>query len=235
MTLETLKIEFQAETGGVEQRLSALGQSLNGFADSLSATVDSAKSVGTLASSGFAAGISQGVSGARQATASVLKVAKFSDAATVSSAKQAGGALATGFAQGISGKSSAAYTAVKRMVNQSMQLVRSLLGIHSPSKVAASFGGYFGEGFAQGIQGSISRVAGASTHLAEAAGSGLNASLPREVREGASNTTAAAVNAALNDMNITIPLNVDGMKLGEASIRGINAVTRSSGRLLLNI
>ena len=46
---------------------------------------------------------------------------------------------------------------------------------------------------------------------------------------------AAAVDAALERMNITIPLNVDGMKLGEASIRGINAVTRSAGKVLLNI
>ena len=45
----------------------------------------------------------------------------------------------------------------------------------------------------------------------------------------------AAVQSALGGMEITIPLNVDGMKLGEASIRGINAVTKSAGRLLLTI
>ena len=44
-----------------------------------------------------------------------------------------------------------------------------------------------------------------------------------------------AVERALGGMQLTVPLNVDGMKLGEASIRGINAVTRSAGRVLLNI
>ena len=69
--------------------------------------------------------------------------------------------------------------------------------------------------------------------MADAATFGLQAGLPREVREAA--PVSDAVNAALGDLNITIPLNVDGIKLGEASIRGINAVTRNAGRLLLNI
>ena len=45
----------------------------------------------------------------------------------------------------------------------------------------------------------------------------------------------AAAERALENVNLTIPIHVDGMKLGEASIRGINAVTRSTGRLMLNL
>ena len=48
-------------------------------------------------------------------------------------------------------------------------------------------------------------------------------------------TVRAAVEAALGGTELVIPLQVDGMKLGEASIRGINRVTRSAGRLLLEI
>ena len=45
----------------------------------------------------------------------------------------------------------------------------------------------------------------------------------------------AAVEEALGGVTLTVPLNVDGMKLGEASIRGINAVTRSTGKVLLKL
>ena len=56
--------------------------------------------------------------------------------------------------------------------------------------------------------------------------------LPGEVSEQG---TGTAVQRALGGVNLTVPLYVDGMKLGEASIRGINAVTRSAGRVLLEI
>ena len=44
-----------------------------------------------------------------------------------------------------------------------------------------------------------------------------------------------AVNEALGSTQIVIPLHVDGIKLGEASIRGINRATRAAGRVLLEI
>ena len=53
--------------------------------------------------------------------------------------------------------------------------------------------------------------------------------------EGFARMVQSAVDSALGNVQLTIPLNVDGMKLGEASIRGINAVTRSAGSVLLNI
>jgi len=45
----------------------------------------------------------------------------------------------------------------------------------------------------------------------------------------------SAVDEALGSTSLVIPLNVDGVKLGEASIRGINRVTRAAGRVLLEI
>ena len=85
---------------------------------------------------------------------------------------------------------------------------------------------------AQGIGGS------AADALGGAAMTGLqSASLPEmDARgDGVAEMVRGAVNSALGNVQLTIPLNVDGMKLGEASIRGINAVTRSAGRVLLNI
>ena len=234
MTLETLKIEFQAETGGLEDRLSGLVSALDGFGGALNAVQARARPAGNQAASAFAGGLLSGVAQARQAAARVLDAAKFDGAGAVAAARKSGGALAEGFARGISGGSGAVQAAVRAMVNRANSLIRNLLGIHSPSKVAAEMGGWFGEGFAQGILGAVARVAAASEGLAGAASGGLSAALPGEVR-GASPLGQSAADAVLDRLNITIPLNVDGIKLGEASIRGINAVTRSAGKLMLNI
>lgn len=40
---------------------------------------------------------------------------------------------------------------------------------------------------------------------------------------------------AAGKMDITIPLNVDGIKLGEACMRGIGSMARMTGRAILNI
>ena len=37
------------------------------------------------------------------------------------------------------------------------------------------------------------------------------------------------------DISVTIPINVDGMELGRAAIKSINAVTKASGTLMLEI
>ena len=235
MTLETLKIQFQAETGSLEGKLSALTGQLTGFSARLTDTIDRAAAAGSNLADAFAGGITSRASAAKQAANRVASSARFSNSAAIKSARSAGANLTAGFAAGISSKSSAVSSAVRRIVNQATSQLRTLLDIHSPSRVAARFGSYFGEGFALGIRDSVSQVARAASDIGAAATGGLNAVLPGDVRNAAPNDINAAVNAALGNMNLTIPLNVDGVKLGEASIRGINAVTRSAGRLLLNI
>ena len=56
-----------------------------------------------------------------------------------------------------------------------------------------------------------------------------------DVEGGMAARVQSAVESALGGVELVVPLNVDGMKLGEASIRGINAVTKSTGKVLLNI
>lgn len=149
-----------------------------------------------------------------------------------------GRALSDGFAAGVRSGSGAVDKAVSAMVNSATRRIRSLLSIHSPSKVTESFGAYFGEGFARGVSGSVSAAERAAGMLGAAAMARLSgAALPESgmAAGGVEKAVQAAVERALGDVQLTIPLNVDGIKLGEASIRGINAVTRSAGRLLLNI
>jgi len=149
-----------------------------------------------------------------------------------------GRALSDGFAAGVRSGSGAVDAAVSAMVGSATRKIRSLLSIHSPSKVTESYGAYFGEGFARGVSGSVSAAEHAAGVLGAAAAARLSgAAIPqgRTAEEGMESVVQAAVERALGDVQLTIPLNVDGIRLGEASIRGINAVTRSAGRLLLNI
>ena len=89
---------------------------------------------------------------------------------------------------------------------------------------------------ALGIGGSVAEVERAADALSGAAMDGLSApSLEGVSGGGTAQSVLTAVERALGGVNVVIPLNVDGMKLGEASIRGINAVTKSAGRVLLNI
>ena len=82
----------------------------------------------------------------------------------------AGRALAEGFAHGISARSAAVNAAIRRMAGSATQLLRTLLSIHSPSKVTEEYGAFFAEGFAGGIRGAqidVERAAGSLSNTAQ--------------------------------------------------------------------
>ena len=262
--VETLEIRFRADVkqfGNQLRQLSAqllsLGKTLEGgkggLADSASAMVEgvaealrsSAEAAtapgeaGRLLAANFSAGISGGVSAASAAARQVSASARFSNASALTAARSVGANLALGFAGGISSKLSSVISAVNALVNAALIRLRSALKIKSPSRVTMEVGAYFGEGFSEGVQASLRAAARSAESLASTAAAGLSRasaaeSLPRET-DGLSGMMRGAVNAALGDTNLVLPLYVDGMKLGEASIRGINRVTRSAGRLMLEI
>jgi len=225
--LETLEICFQANLSHVDSELDRLSGLLADAARS-----GGAETAGRELSRLFAQGVGAGAGDAAAASARVAGSADFSGG--TARARSAGRQLANGFAAGIRDRNGAVQAAVSSMVSAATRKIRSLLDIHSPSKVAEGFGAYFGEGFALGVEGSVSGVEQAVDGLGRAAVSGLGG---MEIPAGQSVEQAAqaAVERALGGVQLTIPINVDGVKLGEASIRGINAVTKSAGRLLLNI
>ena len=241
-------VQGQALTAGSLAASAFSGGILSGSADAASAAAkvlsaakfsDSARTeairgAGLSLAESFSGGIRSGKGGAASAASEALAAAKFSNAAATASARAAGLSLAEGFAGGIRSGSGGVGAAVAALVSQVTATLRTLLGIHSPSRVAANFGDLFGEGFADGIRGADAQVRSAADGLAGAAVGGLEATLPREARTAAPIAEGEAA-AEIPPLNITVPLSVDGMKLGEASIRGINAVTRSAGKLLLNI
>ena len=257
--LETLEICFTANLSGVTGQLEGLGALLKAVGAQSLQTAGVFRTVGAATAQNLAQGLASGSGGVTAQAASLASGltaalsqgragALLEGAAAavgyasavkggVSGAKSAGAQLSAGMASGIKSGKSKVTSAVSQVVSAALSKMRAMLDIHSPSKVTRGLGAYFGEGFAGGISQSASLAQSAAQSLGGAALEGLSG-VP-EADEGLSGRLHSAVNAAVQDalggVEITIPLSVDGMKLGEASIRGINAVTKSAGRLLLNI
>lgn len=86
----------------------------------------------------------------------------------------AGRAFIQGFVNGVTGLASWVVDRVCGVFNGVVGAVKSLLGIHSPSRVMAGLGGYTVDGFVVGIAGGKRDVYKAAQDLAEAAQSGVD-------------------------------------------------------------
>ena len=152
-------------------------------------------------------------------------------------ATAAGAQLGQGFANGISSKYGAVMAAANRLASAAVSRIRSALSIHSPSKVTYALGEYFGDGFSEGISASIAAAERSASEMSGAAAGMLRTGVDADLRidGGLRETVRTALGEALGGTDLNVTLEVDGMRLGEASIRGINRVTRSAGRVLLEI
>ena len=140
--------------------------------------------------------------------------------------------LSAGLAAGIRAGKGAVARAADEVAAAAVARIRRALEIRSPSRVARGLGERFSEGFALGVMDASARASMASNALALSAAGALRASpLPAERGEGLSE----AVERALTGLTVVSPIHVDGVKLGEAAIRGINAVKRATGRQMLDI
>lgn len=261
--VETLEVRFRADMGDLSAQLHQLAAQVGGLSDALDAgrgnlalsasalirgVADALRSGAAMSSAPTEAGnaltncFSQAILGGSAAAASAARqvsgAAVFSNPAALAAARSAGAALGQGFANGIASKYSAVMSAANRIANAAANRIRSALRIHSPSKVSFELGGYFGEGFADGIYASMHMAQQSVNALSGGARSTLAVSAAAPAVQnpaGLSGVVQAAVQDALGGTSIVIPLHVDGMKLGEASIEGINRVTRSTGRVMLEI
>lgn len=261
--VETLEVRFQADMSGLSTQLKQLTMQVGGLSEALNAgrinlagcaagliqaVADGLRSgagmsiapaeAGNTLTGRFAEALLGGRSAAAAAARQVSAAASFSDAGAVSAAYSAGAALGQGFANGISSKHGAVMSAVNRIVNAAISRIRSALSIHSPSKVSFELGGFFGEGFADGIYASVQAAQKSVQALSDGAVGTLGTAYAAPAAMdagGLAGMMRSAVSDALGGTSIVIPLQVDGMKLGEASIQGINRVTRSTGRIMLEI
>ena len=225
--VETLQVRFEANIDALALQLSALSAQLTRIGSALD-------NVGAA----WASGITGGAAQVNAATLGVAQGATFASSAAVAAAQRAGLQLAQGFARGITSGSGTVMQAVNRVVNAAVARIRSALQIHSPSRVTFELGGCFGAGFAQGIGATMDQTERSAERLAAGASAQLS-SKARPAEQigggGMAQNVADALSAALGGTQIVVPINVDGMKLGEASIRGINRVRASTGRLMLDI
>lgn len=258
---DTLELRFSANLEGVNAQLNGFIAQLDGLADAAGDSERRMEKIGHDMTKGLANGYGTGMSAvAEKIRASGVQMCDWLSQAViaadfgaqgtqaaklfaqganggVSAAKRAGTALTDGFAVGIRSGQGAVGSAVASIVNSATRKIRTMLSIHSPSKVTEQFGAYFGAGFAEGVRGSTKNVEAAADGLSATALSGLHINaVPRmESAQATTQNVAAAVQNALGNVQLNVPLYVDGMKLGEASIKGINAVTRATGRILLDI
>jgi hypothetical protein len=79
------------------------------------------------------------------------------------------GQFIDGLVQGITAGAERVIAAVKNLASKAGNAFKGALGIQSPSKVMAAYGGYMGEGVALGLDGSVSAVESSSTGVATAA------------------------------------------------------------------
>ncbi len=92
----------------------------------------------------------------------------------ISDVKKCGQNAAKGFADGIADCTYIAVEKAKEMAQGSANAIRSVLDIHSPSRVFGQFGEFAGMGFAQGISSYAGNAEKAGTDIALAAKNGLS-------------------------------------------------------------
>lgn len=144
-----------------------------------------------------------------------------------------------GLRQGLLSRRAAVADAARALADAAANALRNALGIHSPSRVAMAAGSLFDEGLIRGIAGSAGQVEKEAALLSDRASSALRA--PEFPPEAVPSPVSAPVPAAPSDANalspisLTIPLEIDGYRLGVAAIEGINRVSQGTGRIELTI
>lgn len=220
--------------------LASKGQSLlQAVAEAMRSGANSATGpaqAGSTLAGKLSGGILSGQTSAKSAASAVTLAAKFGGESAKTAAGSAGLDLSKGFANGMLSYIDKIKSAAASLASAALNKLKNLLKISSPSKVTFAMGGFFSEGFAGGIASSVNLAQHSASMLARGAAMSLN---PGMMSFGGDSDMSAMVRTAVNDAlgsaDIVIPINVDGMKLGEAAIRGINRVTRASGRLMLDI
>lgn len=227
-----LNLDKPSIAGSGKTLIQSLGDAIRSGASASAAPVQA----GSTLTDKLRSGILSGQSSVKNAAAAVTGAAKFGGEGAKAEAKSAGANLSSGLADGILSKLKKVRDAAAKLASAALNKLKGILKIASPSKVAFQMGGFFGEGFSGGIRSSVQTAQNSAAMLAQKAAVQLN---PGSVHMNTDSSLHGMVTSALNDAlggtNIVIPLNVDGIKLGEASIRGINRVTRASGRLMLEI
>ena len=150
------------------------------------------------------------------------------------------GALAAdGLRDGLLSRRYAISAAAQALASAASGALRNALAIHSPSRLTYQVGTFFDEGLLRGISGSAARVEKEAASLGRRAADALDMpEIARPLPAFQPSPGPAAPGAQSPDslpISITIPLEIDGYRLGVAAIEGINRVTQSTGRVELSL
>ncbi|MBE5783275.1 MAG: hypothetical protein E7329_08195 [Clostridiales bacterium] len=150
---------------------------------------------------------------------------------------EAGVQAGEGLENGLLSRKSAVAAAASALAQAAAAALQGALQIHSPSRLTYETGRFFDEGLLQGIAGSAGRVE------KEAASLGMRAAAALEIPEikqpvapaVSVQPTVSPADQLLSQLSLTIPLEIDGYRLGVAAIEGINRVNAGTGRIELSI
>ena len=151
-----------------------------------------------------------------------------------------GAQAAEGLRQGLISRRFSVMDAARSLADAAAEALRAALDIHSPSRLTYQVGAYFDEGLLRGISGSAGRVEREAAALGHSAAAALavpdapDSPLPNFSPLSPLSAPAADA-AALPPISLTVPLEIDGYRLGVAAIDAINRVTQSTGRVELEI
>ncbi len=177
---------------------------------------------------------------AAAAQAAALLSAMGGQAASLSAQFHSAGAMAgEGLRSGILSRQGAVVAAAQAVASAAANALRAALSIHSPSRITFEVGQLFDEGLLRGISQSAGRVEQEADQLGRRAADALEIpSFPAPALPSAAFSAfshPAAQDQPPQNISITVPLEIDGYRLGVAAIESINRVTQGSGRVELNL
>lgn len=172
-----------------------------------------------------------------QASALIASAAAQADA-LANSFTAAGEHAGDGLSRGILSRKSAVVAAANAVAQAAANALRSALKVHSPSKITYEVGSFFDQGLVGGISAGAAQVEKEAAALGQTAAGALDIKdvpLPGFPSLSPFSAPAREETAAPAPISLTIPLEIDGYRLGVAVIENINRVTQGTGRVELSL
>ena len=145
--------------------------------------------------------------------------------------ENAGNALALGLLS----KKDTVVRSARLVADAAKNALKEALDIHSPSRVTMKMGQRFDEGFVKGLAAGRANVQDAAAGIGNLSLDAL--SLPQmkalsaaPFTQNTEKSLSDTLNEALRHLEITVPLEVDGYRLGVAAIRAMQQVNETTGR-----
>lgn len=141
---------------------------------------------------------------------------------------QSGVRAGQGLGRGILSQRDTVENAARSLAQAAADAVRNALQIHSPSRVTRDMGRMFDRGFLEGILQDIPMAEQQSRALADRTAAALQENTP-------SVSQARPVHQDAPPVHVTLPLEIDGYRLGMAVLENINRIMDATGRVELNV